>query len=62
MVFKNHMAIDHGFKQTTMKCQGEAHTLASIVMHMSFKIFSVLFDVYPCMRRLSQALKIKRKT
>ena len=56
------MAIDHGFKQTTVKCQGEAHTLASIVMHMSFKIFCVLFDVYPCMRRLSQALKIKRKT
>ena len=42
------------------KCQNEAHTLPSVAVRTSFKIFGALFDVRPCMRRLSQALQIER--
>ena len=41
------------------KCQNEAHTLPSVVVRTSFKIFRALFDVRPRMRRLSQALQIE---
>ena len=41
------------------KCQNEAHTLPSIVVRTSFKIFRALFGVRPRMCRLSQALQIK---
>ena len=41
------------------KCQNEAHTLPSVVVRRSFKIFRALFDVRPRMRRLSQALQIE---
>ena len=41
------------------KYQNEAHTLPSVVVCTSFKIFRALFDVRPRMRRLSQALQIE---
>ena len=41
------------------KCQNNAHTLPSVVVRTSFKIFRALFDGRPHMRRLSQALQIK---
>ena len=41
------------------KCQNEAHTLPSVVVRTSFKIFRALFGVRPRMRRLSQALQIE---
>ena len=57
LVFQNHTAI-----MFSSKCQGEAHTLQSVVVRRSFKIFRALFEVRPCMRRLSQALQIECKT
>ena len=56
MVFKNHTAT-----MVSSKCQNEAHTLSSVVVRTSFKIFRALFDVRPHMRRLSQALQIECK-
>ena len=41
------------------KCQNEAHTLPSVVVRTSFKIFRALFDVRPRKRSLSQALQIE---
>ena len=40
------------------KCQNEAHTLPSVVVRTSFKIFRALLDVRLRMCRLSQALQI----
>ena len=57
LVFKNHTAII-----ASSKCQGEAHTLQSVAVRWSFKIFRALFEVPPCMRRSSQALQIECKT
>ena len=53
MAFKNHTAVT-----VLSKCQGK---LQSVVVRTSFKIFRALFDVLPCMRRLSQALQIECK-
>ena len=52
--FKNHTAT-----VVSSKCQNEPHTLPSVVVRTSFKIFRALFDVRPRMRRLSQALQIE---
>ena len=54
MVFKNHTAT-----VVSSKCQNEAHTLPSVVVRTSIKIFHALFGVRPHMRRLSQALQIE---
>ena len=51
MVFKNHTAIT-----VSSKCQGQAHTLPSVVVCTLFKISRSLFGVRPCM-----ALQIKCK-
>ena len=55
--FKNNATIT-----VSSKCQSEAHTLPSVVVRRSFKIFRALLDVRPRMRSLSQALQIECKT
>ena len=54
MVFKNHTAT-----MVSSKSQNEAHTLPSVVVRTSFKLFRALFDVRARMRRLSQVLQIE---